>query len=513
MGMATGGRVPHIAHQQHAMRVMPRSEPTFGHVLQAAGLRKYNNGGAVRPVALHGRPRTAYAQGGLVDAAGKVQDAGRFGDSMVVHLNDQEFQELQAKHGAPHINPQTGLPEFFSLGKLLGILAPIAALAIPGIGEVLAPALMGLGIGGTTAGILSSALVGGAFGAGSAALTGANPIKGALIGGVTGGLGTAVGPSLSSGLESLGVGTQTANALVNAGLGAGGSAAAGGNPLTGAIMAGGLSYLAPGITSKIQGLGSITPNGAAGDLSNAVSNATTGAMPAGSDAGIAASTLPDGTLASDSVSAPSAVAAPAAPGAAGAAGSSSSLMSKALPALMMLSLAGGLSGPKSPSVQTTPPPASNAPGYFNQPLTPSPYAPQVNADALRMLLQNPGAYASQGGPGYYQQGTSGIHFAKGGALQQAAQHISSPSPAARMAVIRGAGDGQSDDIDAKLADNEHVIDALTVAAAGRGSSEAGHKRIEKWKSDVRRAAGIKDSKKAPMMKEGALTTAFRGSRK
>lgn len=192
-------------------------------------------------------------------------------------------------------------------------------------------------------------------------------------------------------------------------------------------------------------------------------------------------------------------------------------MSQALPALMLLSLAGQGGAPK---VTTTPPPASNAPAYFNQPFSPTPYAPQINQDALRMLMQNPGAYASQGGPGYYNPGSSGIQFtsgaapgmAKGGALRHAAQHLSAPSPAARAGRIKGAGDGQSDSVDAKLATGEHVFDALTVAAAGRGDNDAGHRRLEKLKQDIRRQAGMKNAKKAPMMKEGALATAFKRAR-
>lgn len=513
--MARGGRVPQIAHATHNVRVMPRSEPTFGHVLQAAGLRKYDNGGAVRPVMLRSKSRQEYAQGGLVQAAGKVQDAGRFGDSMVVHLNQQEYQDLQARHGTPHINPETGLPEFFSLGKILSFVLPIAAMAIPGIGPAIGAAL---GLEGATAGIVGSALLGAGVSAGSSALNGKDPLKGALIGGVTGGLGSALSPlTAEDGALGSVFGQKGAGALLNAGLGAGTAAATGGNPLTGALINGGLSYFAPDITSKIKSGFGMAPNpGAPPDpLGEMVAKATPEAQTAGSTAGIAANTLPDGTLATDTLSPPSAPSGPSAPTAPGnpAPAAGSSMMSQVLPALMLASLAGGLNGSKGPSVTTTPPPASNVPAYFNQQFTPKTFAPQINMAAIQAMLANPGQYASQGGPGYYVPGTSGIGYAKGGALQMAAGHLPDPSLSARAGVIRGAGDGQSDDIDAKLADNEHVFDALTVAAAGRGSSEAGHKRLEKLKTDIRRSAGMKNPTKAPMMKTGALATAFKKASK
>lgn len=48
-------------------------------------------------------------------AVDKLAEAGRFGDSIVAHLNPEEAALLTARRGAPpSINPETGLPEFFS---------------------------------------------------------------------------------------------------------------------------------------------------------------------------------------------------------------------------------------------------------------------------------------------------------------------------------------------------------------------------------------------------------------
>ncbi len=51
--------------------------------------------------------------------------------------------------------------------------------------------------------------------------------------------------------------------------------------------------------------------------------------------------------------------------------------------------------------------------------------------------------------------------------------------------VKGPGTGQSDDIPAMLARDEHVIDADTVAMLGDGSSDAGHARIEEFKKAIR----------------------------
>lgn len=62
-------------------------------------------------------------------------------------------------------------------------------------------------------------------------------------------------------------------------------------------------------------------------------------------------------------------------------------------------------------------------------------------------------------------------------------------------AVYGAGDGKSDEIDAKLSVGEHVIDAQTVSMAGNGDNDAGHRMIEKFKVQIRKRAGQKNPKK------------------
>jgi hypothetical protein len=51
--------------------------------------------------------------------------------------------------------------------------------------------------------------------------------------------------------------------------------------------------------------------------------------------------------------------------------------------------------------------------------------------------------------------------------------------------VQGAGDGQSDDIPAMLADGEYVFDADTVAALGNGSNKAGALMLDKMRERIR----------------------------
>lgn len=55
--------------------------------------------------------------------------------------------------------------------------------------------------------------------------------------------------------------------------------------------------------------------------------------------------------------------------------------------------------------------------------------------------------------------------------------------------VRGPGTGRSDEIEALLSDGEYVMDAETVAMLGDGSSEAGAKRLDEMRANLRRHKG------------------------
>jgi len=109
---------------------------------------------------------------------------GRNGDTMLVHMNPQEVMGLQGlakTHGTSlTINPDTGMPEAFSLSGLLGSVLPMFAGSF----------FPGAGFG------MEALLAGAATGAGLAAAKGDN----VLMGGLTGGLGGISGSNLAQGL-------------------------------------------------------------------------------------------------------------------------------------------------------------------------------------------------------------------------------------------------------------------------------------------------------------------------
>jgi len=144
-----------------------------------------------------------FAEGGLAQAADAVAGAGRFGDEMVVHLNRREFEELRQKWGEPHINPETGLPEFWNLKDLWHsvkpYVAPVGAAAVgafaPVVGETIGSVLPGVAdVLGSTG---TQALGAGLLGAGAGYLL--NGGKGALYGGLGGIAGAYGGDFLKNG--------------------------------------------------------------------------------------------------------------------------------------------------------------------------------------------------------------------------------------------------------------------------------------------------------------------------
>lgn len=72
-------------------------------------------------------------------------------------------------------------------------------------------------------------------------------------------------------------------------------------------------------------------------------------------------------------------------------------------------------------------------------------------------------------------------------------HLNDPTGGAVMRAgghyIKGAGTGRSDEIDAKLSNDEYVMDAETVALLGDGSPEAGAKKLDQLRANIRKHKG------------------------
>lgn len=58
----------------------------------------------------------------------------------------------------------------------------------------------------------------------------------------------------------------------------------------------------------------------------------------------------------------------------------------------------------------------------------------------------------------------------------------------------GSGDGQEDNVDAKLSPGEYVFDAHTVSMAGNGSNKAGAQRLDELRANLRKHAAKSNSK-------------------
>lgn len=94
-----------------------------------------------------------YSQGGqphgLKALAQELPKYGRYGDSIVAHINPQEAAMLKAMGGSGTINPVTGLPEYFFKAVSRAVAAPFKAVnevvkAIPGIGPAIDRGLVSL---------------------------------------------------------------------------------------------------------------------------------------------------------------------------------------------------------------------------------------------------------------------------------------------------------------------------------------------------------------------------------
>ena len=113
---------------------------------------------------------------------------GRHGDSMLVHMSPHEvagLNYLAKKQGTSlTVNPETGLPEAFSLGGFFSSFLPTLA------GIAFAPETGGFS--------MAPLLAGAATGAGLAAVKGENPLMGGLMGGLGGYGGGQLGPALSA---------------------------------------------------------------------------------------------------------------------------------------------------------------------------------------------------------------------------------------------------------------------------------------------------------------------------
>lgn len=219
-------------------------------------------------------PPQGFAGGGLVQAAEAIRKTGRGGDEILLHVNPDEFRQMQEAWGEPSYNPHSGLPEYGLFSKIKKVakglvkhvkqdvgndlshlgrdaksvvkspifqaVAPILLnFFVPGLGVAVGSAL---GASGAAAGIVGRAAIGAALGAAGGGGRGA--LAGAIGGGAAGGGGKLLGSALGASGASAGI-------LGNAIAGGAASKVRGGSFTKGALTGGALSAAAPYLNNAL----------------------------------------------------------------------------------------------------------------------------------------------------------------------------------------------------------------------------------------------------------------------
>ena len=189
-----------------------------------------------------------YARGGLKTAGKQLAHQGQGGDRHLAHINAREAEVLRRMGGQGTVNPNTGLREYKGLKNILKIALPIA---LSFIAPVLIP-YVGTAVLGTGASALAQGIVGGALvGAGGSALQGVVSGEGldakriglgALAGGI-GGAAPGITESLASQFPNLSEGAL--RALAGTATGAGSAFVTGSDPVEGGIKGAITQYAAP----------------------------------------------------------------------------------------------------------------------------------------------------------------------------------------------------------------------------------------------------------------------------
>jgi hypothetical protein len=424
-----------------------------------------------------------FAQGGLARTAESVRQAGRGGDEILIHINPEEFRQLQGLWGEPSINPRTGLPEygFFSklwkkAKKIVKKIAPyagiLASVFVPGLAPAIGAAL---GASGTAATMLGNAVIGGVSGGISGGGRGA--LAGALTGGLSGSGGT-VG-------KALGLSGNLAN-VVGSGLIRGGAAAVTGGDVGKSALIGAAGAAAqPYLQSFMKN---------AGTRSNVMQDTDTGGL---DEVEVTAQRLPemvDGAPITP-IATPDLQATAANVPQINEPGYLEQLYRKGIDYAKEHPIKTGMGaltlmqnmGAKPPE-QAAPP---EMPEWMNQPLPQ--YEMQREQTTPQVSYYN---YGTVPPPLWEDQGededeeafpitppmtaaTGGYAAGGSGALSQASRYVRGNTGA----------NGRQDNIEALLSENEYVIDAETVALLGDGNPDAGAKMLDQMRANVRKHKG------------------------
>ena len=186
---------------------------------------------------------------GLIAQAQQVRKAGRYGDSQLIHVNPDEKAMLDRMAPMTTINPETGLPEYFSLGKVFKGAKNAVKGVVKGVTNTVKGALEGdiMSIAGLALGVYTGGAALGAWGAGTVAAGGAGSI---FSSGTFSGAMSALGSNMSN------MATSAWNAL------------SGGNAVAGSAAQ---TVLANGVTTGTVPNAAALTTGAAGGAAGAAS--------------------------------------------------------------------------------------------------------------------------------------------------------------------------------------------------------------------------------------------------
>ena len=439
-----------------------------------------------------------FARGGLMVAGRHLANQGQGGDSMLAHINPREAEVLRRMGGQGTVNPNTGLAEYKSLKRILKTVIPIATMVFaPSLGTLIGE---GLGLTGATAAVVGSGLAG----AGTAALTGGDPLRGAVMGGISGGVGSVAGDFVNEGL-SLGLSAPMA-ATLGSGLVGGAAGALSGDGFTkGALQGAGgqllKNFAGPRPTGGLNQSALNEGLNQAGDMFAAgytpeqaiTGGATAGLFKAGKNAFSTKTPSKEvlsslGPTSNRSPNTPySAATTTPVSGLAGLGEKAMNWMgkNKAQTLGLGLSALGALEAMPEDIGQAVSGMSPDQQEYFNRPLT------NWDWDALRADANRANLSLTEYMAGDFNNLTSGKYNTKptgmyrggsmrmnqGGALQGASRYV------------KGKGTGRSDEIPAYLSDGEYVIDAETVALLGDGSNKAGAEILNGMRENVRSHKG------------------------
>ena len=434
-----------------------------------------------------------YARGGLRVAGRELAEQGRGGDDMVAHINHREAEVLRRMGGAGTINPNTGLHEYKKGKGILGAILPIALSFIaPGLGTAIGTAL---GASGAFASGLGGAIIGGA----TSALTGGNPLIGAVTGGIMPAVSGAFGGSdgLFSKMGITGENGMLSNVF---GGGQGADVVPTNNP-------GGWGAGAPGdvsLPTTNGGMPPIAPEGLrtfdpSSPLASVSSSLNTGFTPPSMSDAVTAGLPPDpnvvsglertnpftqtagtGGTASPSSSVIDTIKNGLGFGSTGAKdaglGFNSNTLMKLAPLALMASSMGGQKAPASVAASMSP----EQQAYFNKP------GYSWDWDKLQRDAANSGTTVQDYISNNWNDVTSGKYNA---GAASGVPTVTAAHGGALNSLARGAGSGRDDKINARLSDGEYVMDAETVALLGDGSTDAGAKRLDEMRKQVRMQKG------------------------